>query len=188
MKKVGLTIHFWDYVNIVKEYSKEVQEACFLIGNKDDNIYYNPLFNSGYIMIDIQDETFDLLIEYLRTNKLSKKLKKIILNDIKDHLKEHKKRKEIEIYKKENKKEIGYIYIIKSNGLYKIGRSKNIKNRIKLYKTENPFGIDVIFQKKVDDYINKEIKLLNMFNDKLKLGKEWFYLSDKDINLIKKII
>lgn len=191
MNKIGLTIHFWDYINIVKEYSKEVQEACSLVENKSDKKYYNPLCNSGYIIIDIEDETFDLLVNYFKTNKLSKRLKNIILNDIQYHLEEYKKTNEIEkkIEKEKIQKKIkGYIYILKSNGLYKIGRSKNIKNRIKLYKTENPFGIDVIFQKEVDDYINKEIKLLEMFSDKLKLGNEWFDLSDKDIKLIKKII
>ena len=78
----------------------------------------------------------------------------------------------------------GYIYLIKSNNLYKIGRAKNLKSRIKTYQTENPFGIEVIFQKEVDDYIGTEKDLLTRFENKRERG-EWFKLNNEDIQWIK---
>jgi len=91
--------------------------------------------------------------------------------------------------KKINNKKIenGWIYLLKSKNLYKIGRAKNIQSRIKTYKTENPFGIKIIIQKKVNDYIGIEIKLLKMFNEKQIRG-EWFKLNKDDINRIKKYL
>ena len=81
----------------------------------------------------------------------------------------------------------GYIYLLKSRNLYKIGRAKDIRNRIKTYKTENPFGIEVIFQKKVNDYVGVETKLLKKFKDKQIRG-EWFELDKKDIQKIESFI
>jgi hypothetical protein len=81
-------------------------------------------------------------------------------------------------------KKSGYVYLLKSRNLYKIGRAKNMQNRMKFYKTENPFKIKVIFQKEVDDYIGKETELLKKFKDKNYKG-EWFSLNSQDIKWIK---
>ena len=86
------------------------------------------------------------------------------------------------------KKEKGYIYLVKSNGLYKIGRAKYPRDRIKTYQTENPFGIEIILVKEVDDYIGKETELLEKFKEKRIRGKEWFELNQKDIEWIKQNI
>ena len=92
--------------------------------------------------------------------------------------------KAIEINQFSQRNYPGYIYVIKSNNLFKIGRTKNIKERIKDYKTQNPFEIEVIFKKKVNDYVKAENKLLEKFKNKKKKG-EWFELTEKDINWIK---
>ena len=86
------------------------------------------------------------------------------------------------------KKKRGYIYLLKSNGIYKIGRSLNIKSRIDLYRTENPFGIRLIFQKEVDDYVKVESILLEKFKENKVKGKEWFDLNLKDVRWIKQNI
>jgi T5orf172 domain len=70
----------------------------------------------------------------------------------------------------------GYIYVLKSNNLYKIGRARNIEGRLKTYRTENPFGIEVVLYRQVDDYIETEKGLLKKFEDK-KVRGEWFDLS-----------
>jgi len=86
---------------------------------------------------------------------------------------------------KETKTKRGYIYLIRSKNLYKIGRALQLKERIKIYKTENPFGVKVVFQKEVDDYVGKEVKLLEKFQEKRAKGKEWFKLNQEDVNWIK---
>jgi len=100
-----------------------------------------------------------------------------------------KKEKKAENNKTEIKidKKIGYIYLLKSNSLYKIGRAKYLKNRIKTYRTENPFGIKVIFKKEVNDYLRIEKELLNKFKSK-KVKGEWFDLTPTDIKSIKKYL
>ena len=97
---------------------------------------------------------------------------------------EWRKKREIEKKRKERIPKKGFIYLIESNSLYKIGRCQNPRDRIKAYKTENPFGIKVIFQKEVDDYIDKEAKLLKKFKDKNYRG-EWFKLNEEDIKWTK---
>lgn len=81
----------------------------------------------------------------------------------------------------------GYIYVIRSQNLYKIGRALCPFSRIKRYITENPFGIKVIIQKKVDNYIAVEQKLLKRFKEKQYRG-EWFRLNKKDIKWIRQNI
>jgi len=97
---------------------------------------------------------------------------------------EVKKEQKLKQMPEKTKKEKGYIYLLKSKNLYKIGRAKHLKERIKTYRAENPFGIKVIFQKKVDDYIGEEIKFLEKFKDKNYKG-EWFKLNQEDIQWIK---
>lgn len=84
----------------------------------------------------------------------------------------------------ERKKERGFIYILKSLEIYKIGRAKHLDSRIKAYKTENPHGIELLHQKEVDDYISVESNLLMKFKEKQVRG-EWFKLSIEDIEWIK---
>ena len=90
------------------------------------------------------------------------------------------------VNKKEREKVKGYIYLIKSNDYYKIGRALNFKDRLKTYRTENPHETEVVFQKQVDDYVGIESMLLKKFKDKQHRG-EWFTLSIEDINYIKSI-
>ena len=81
----------------------------------------------------------------------------------------------------------GFIYIVKSNNLYKIGRALDIKQRTKTYRTENPFGIQVVFQKEVSDYIKIEKQLLDKFKNKQFRG-EWFRLDKNDVKWVEKSI
>jgi len=78
---------------------------------------------------------------------------------------------------------VGYIYLIKSNYGFKIGKSQNIKQRSKLFGVLMPFKFDYIFKKKCKDYHNLELKLHEMFEHK-NLNGEWFQLSEDDINMI----
>jgi hypothetical protein len=80
----------------------------------------------------------------------------------------------------------GFIYLIKSLNLYKIGRCEN-PNRIKTYRTENPHHIDLIFQVEVLDCVGIEKMLLEKYSSKKYKG-EWFKLNAKDILDIRDIL
>jgi len=77
----------------------------------------------------------------------------------------------------------GYIYVIKSQDNYKIGVTKNIKNRTKKYITESPHKIKVVISAKVKDHLNKERFLHNFFK-KSRIRGEWFSLTEQDIQTI----
>ena len=118
-----------------------------------------------YIMDSMSDRNFERNLDYERTYRpKSDFLEKVPIP---------------------KKKEYGYIYLLKSNGLYKVGRAKNPKDRLKTYKTENPFGIEIVHQERVFDYESIEITLHKHFAHKLKLGKEWFELEEDDIVFVK---
>lgn len=81
----------------------------------------------------------------------------------------------------------GIIYIVKSQELYKIGKTKNIESRFNTYRTENPHGVHLIFYKEVPDYYRTEKDLLFIFKSKQVRG-EWFDLSPEDICWIRERI
>jgi thymidine phosphorylase len=196
-------------IKILNEKEKEIKQRLFSIAfmESHDNYFYRLFKNEinfteeqkdimdgfyhlagrGMFGKIIDDRLANTCIKWILTGE--KKYYEIIKDWFIWHLKNRiiENKKEIEndtkIKKIENKQE-GYIYIIKSKNLYKIGRTKNLKNRFKTYRTENPFEIKVIFQKKVNDYIKEEIKLLTKFKDKNYKG-EWFKLDKKDIQWIK---
>ena len=81
------------------------------------------------------------------------------------------------------KQKTGYIYILESQGYYKIGKTINIKSRISKYTTENPNEINIIHTFKADNYTKEEERLHKKFKKKNHRG-EWFDLDEKDINYI----
>lgn len=44
----------------------------------------------------------------------------------------------------------GYVYMIKSLDLFKIGRAINIDSRLRKYSTENPHGIKMVCAMQID--------------------------------------
>jgi asparagine N-glycosylation enzyme membrane subunit Stt3 len=78
----------------------------------------------------------------------------------------------------------GYIYLIKTNNKYKIGKTLKIKERIIKYKTENPNKIKVILCEKVVNYSKNEKILLDCFKEKNIRG-EWFKLNKNDVEYIR---
>jgi hypothetical protein len=76
----------------------------------------------------------------------------------------------------------GYIYIIKSLNLFKIGKSSGL-NRIKSYKTYNPHKLETIINIRVKNYHHVE-KILHNIYKKKRISGEWFKLSNNDIKSI----
>jgi len=69
-------------------------------------------------------------------------------------------------------------YVLKSGNYYKIGRTNDLKRRIKQYETHNPI-IELICSIDCDC----EYYLHYRFKDKV-IKNEWFLLTDEDITFI----
>lgn len=81
----------------------------------------------------------------------------------------------------------GYIYVIKQDKYYKIGKSRGKKGLKKRYATENPNPLEVLICKKVSDYSEIEKKIHKKFEKKRFRG-EWFLLDGDDVQEIKDIL
>lgn len=84
-------------------------------------------------------------------------------------------------------KKRGYVYLLKTSGKYKIGRTVKPDVRLKKYQTENPEPIEVAQLEMVYDYIGVEQQLLRDYAEK-NIHGEWFDLNDKDIESIEKTL
>ena len=80
----------------------------------------------------------------------------------------------------EFKREVGYVYIIKSKLGYKIGKTKNIKNRLKIFDVKLPFEFEIKHYIKTVNYNELEKHLHSYFIDK-NINGEWFDLNLSDI-------
>ena len=77
-----------------------------------------------------------------------------------------------------------FIYIIQDHTwMTKIWMTKNIKNRVMNYKTENPYWINVIYTFEHEDYIEIERELHQKVQNK-NIRWEWFNLDNDDIKEI----
>lgn len=77
----------------------------------------------------------------------------------------------------------GYVYLIRSPYGYKIGKTKNMKERSQLFTVKLPFSIEIVHYAWHADYSMAERLLHQRFRDK-RLNGEWFALSPKEINEI----
>lgn len=71
----------------------------------------------------------------------------------------------------------GYIYLLKSGDLYKIGRTDNPSDRIKTLKIQLPFPVSVYVVKKVSCSYEME-KFLHTSLADFRVNGEWFKLND----------
>lgn len=81
-------------------------------------------------------------------------------------------------------KDSGYIYLIAAeNGLYKIGKAKDLGKRLKPFSVNFPMRWELIHSFRSDDYSRAESRLHKRFTSKRDVG-EWFRLSPSDIAFI----
>jgi hypothetical protein len=78
----------------------------------------------------------------------------------------------------------GYIYVIKSKHGYKIGKSRNLKDRTRLFEVKLPFPIELEMSGWAHDYSNMERRLHNLFASK-RLEGEWFNLDSTDLERLR---
>lgn len=78
----------------------------------------------------------------------------------------------------------GYVYVIRSQHGFKIGKTVNIKSRTSLFAVKLPFPISVEHYAKFDDYSKAERDFHDEFHAK-RLEGEWFNLTPEDLAKIK---
>lgn len=88
--------------------------------------------------------------------------------------------------RKTNLDEKGYVYIIKESfyGMYKIGKAKNLGERLNLFNVQLPFDIKLIHVIWDRNYGVIE-QLLHMHFDNKRTNGEWFNLNSDDIAWIR---
>lgn len=77
---------------------------------------------------------------------------------------------------------IGYVYVVKANGLYKIGSAKDLDRRLMQLRTASPYLEEIDFIVCVA-YREIEKHLHALFSQKREAG-EWFSLNEDDRFLI----
>jgi hypothetical protein len=78
----------------------------------------------------------------------------------------------------------GFVYVIHSGGLYKIGSTRNIGTRILAYHTHNP-KFRTCFVHLAPDCVGLETALHRTFKKKKVGAYDWFKLSQRELNLLK---
>jgi len=86
-------------------------------------------------------------------------------------------------------KKAGSVYLVKesSQGHYKIGRTVNVKSRMKTFTVKLPFKVELSHSFPADDYITAERLLHENFTHRHVDG-EWFSLTEGDVEWIKEIL
>ena len=74
----------------------------------------------------------------------------------------------------------GYIYVIRSAGLYKIGKAVDLTKRLKAYRLHNPAPVTLVFSRRVRNRNMAELYLHGMFA-KQRVRGEWFSLTAQDL-------
>lgn len=81
----------------------------------------------------------------------------------------------------------GYIYVIRADtGHYKIGRTNNIPNRMKLFAVKLPFNFEIVTCFPSEDMYEAESDLHGRFNES-RVNGEWFTLDSSQVNLLKTV-
>lgn len=81
----------------------------------------------------------------------------------------------------------GYVYLVRSvSGHYKIGRARNVRDRMKTFDIKLPFEVALDHVIRCADYKTAELALHQRYADR-RVDGEWFALTEGDIAAIKQI-
>ena len=78
----------------------------------------------------------------------------------------------------------GYVYILESAYGYKVGRSKNMHNRMRTFGVQLPFLYTIPLCAWFDDHFEAEAAYHRHFSGK-HINGEWFALNENDIELVR---
>ena len=113
------------------------------------------------------------------TTEIQKHCYNFMVDLLKDEAIKNKALKQLSFFEDKEELSVDYLYILKNNGLYKIGYSSNWDKRYKAYKTH--LGVvDLVYLARTKDSFDLEEKLHLMFKEKRVTG-EWFELSNEDL-------
>lgn len=135
--------------------------------------------NFSYIQNRINKRIFNYINTLPKlTEERIKELKQIAHRELREQ------KQKSQIAKKANGK--GYVYLVRLDKHYKIGISKNPKDRLKEF-TLLPYPLEDICIERVANYEQCEEELHLHFDNKRVRG-EWFELDEEDIEYIKKYL
>ncbi|MCG6146630.1 GIY-YIG nuclease family protein [Leptospira bandrabouensis] len=89
--------------------------------------------------------------------------------------------------KKAKAEDKGFIYILKSEFGYKIGKTKKPKERHAHFTVKLPFNFEKVFEIEVIGYHQREKDLHDLYNVK-RINGEWFNLTESDLIKIKEFL
>jgi hypothetical protein len=148
---------FEEYVDAYRGSGREL--AAFLSYETRDGRNLDELLNNPYL----SDNARQQIIEY-KDGTLARRVKEERSNDT-PH------RNSI----------VGYVYLIRAeNGLYKFGKTRDMKARLKPFGVNFPMKWDLVHSFQSNDYSLTEERLHQMFRDKREIG-EWFKLLAEDV-------
>ena len=77
----------------------------------------------------------------------------------------------------------GWVYLLRCGNCYKIGKTKNLKTRLKKYVVENPYEIELVHKKEVNDYTKAET-ILHETVSEFNFRGEWYDLDRENVQLV----
>jgi hypothetical protein len=81
----------------------------------------------------------------------------------------------------------GHIYVLKVGDIYKIGRSRQVKQRLHMHQDSCPFPIEIVMHARVHDHELIEAGLHRAFADK-RVRTEWYRLDEHDLADIREVL
>jgi hypothetical protein len=82
----------------------------------------------------------------------------------------------------------GIVYVVKAeDGLYKIGRTESLHQRLSKLRTDCPVESELLMHKLFKDCVDQEKRLHKIFAGKRVRG-EWFRLNSADLNTLKDVL
>jgi hypothetical protein len=78
----------------------------------------------------------------------------------------------------------GHVYVLRSPYGYKIGKTRNLRDRTRLFAVKLPFPIEVLMAGWFADYSATERQMHRQFAAK-RLEGEWFDLNDEDLKALR---
>lgn len=145
--------------------------------------------SARYVCSHLQHFDQETLINLLENEYLSAKHKQIIRDYFSGSLKARahiERENERNAPKQVTRKTIGFVYLIKSNELYKIGKTKDLNSRTAFFGTIMPIEVELIHSFSSNQYSLAEAALHEKYKDFRKTG-EWFALREEHIEEICRI-
>lgn len=97
-----------------------------------------------------------------------------------------RQRSERERAAQRHKSQLGYVYVLRSEYGYKIGRTKDVDKRKQSLGLKVPFTTEMIIVIQTDRMLDLEKDLHARFADK-RINGEWFRLGEADLDVIRSI-